>query len=172
MRKPVLITLSAVIAVLLGATGILYSKYQNSTKSYTDLQASDQETKNHYGEAINEIAAIQDTLNSIALGSGKLQSETSVAATNGDDAMARIAVIKADIERAKARINELDHQLKKSGVRVAGLNKMVENLKKTVAEREEMVTMLTTRVDSLQTRSPAWWPRFRRTGTRSRRRRW
>lgn len=151
MRKPIVITLSAVIALLLGATGILYSKYQQASTGYTNLQASEQETKNRYGEAINEIAAIQDSLNAIALGSGKLELETNLSSTSGDDALARIAVIKAGIERTKVRIIELDQELKKSGVKVAGLQKMITNLKKNVTEKEEQVAQLTTRVDSLQT---------------------
>ena len=151
MRKPTLFALVAVIVLLLGATAVLYSKYRTTTASYT-------ESKTRYGEAINEIASIQDSLNAIQLGDPSvrllpddLQAETRLSETRGDEALARIAVLKAGIERTKEKIEQLDASLRESGVQVVGLKKMIKNLKSTVGEKEKMVAYLSSRVDSLQT---------------------
>lgn len=158
MRKSVSFALIAAVAVLLGATAILMFKYRNTNAAYANLQAEEQATRERFAGAINEIAVIQDSLNAIALGDSaarllptQLQSELSLSESRGDAALERIAVIKAGIERTKDRIEQLDASLKHSGVRIAGLTKMVDNLKKSVVEKEAYVAELTGRVDSLQT---------------------
>jgi hypothetical protein len=65
--------------------------------------------------------------------------------------MDRIAVLKAGIERTKTRIRDLESRLKKSGVRIAGMERMIASLKETVTEKEGLVAQLSSRVDSLQT---------------------
>ena len=158
MRKPVLYVLAAVSVLLLGATAVLFQKYQQSTRSYTSLKAEEETTRARYGAAINSIAAIQDSLNGLVLGesgvqqlSSELQAENRLTATEGDEVLGRIAVLKAGIERTKARIEQLDSSLKKSGIKITGLEKMIAGLKRTVAEKEERMTLLTVQVDSLQT---------------------
>jgi uncharacterized coiled-coil protein SlyX len=83
--------------------------------------------------------------------SGSLQSEQRLTPEQGHEAMDRIAMLKGSIERTKTRIAELETSLKKSGVKISGLQKMVAGLKRTVEEKETLVAELTTRVDSLQT---------------------
>ncbi len=166
MRKPILpIVLAALIVLLLVATGVLYQRLDQksqalvkSTNDYATLQANEQETRARYGQAIDEIAAIQDSLNAIALGNEgakaletQLQEEKSLTQNRGDKVLARIAVIKAGIERAKGRIQDLDKRLKASGVKVAGLEKMIQNLRATVAEKETQIAQLTERVQTLET---------------------
>ena len=158
MKNPAQVALIALVVVLLGATGILFQKYRTASASYVQSQASEAETRNRYGRAINEIASIQDSLNAIVLGDeaaklepSQLNSEQRLTASQSDAAMERIAVLKAGIERTKVKIEELDAKLKAAGVKAAGLQKMVTNLKKTVADKESEVAMLTTRVQSLET---------------------
>lgn len=158
MRKPVLFALIAVIVLLAGSTALLFGKYRQSSNDYADAKSQAQATQERYGTAIDEIAAIQDSLNAIVLGDSAarlipsdLQTEQRLRETRGDEALARISLLKAGIERTKVKIQELDASLKRSGVRVAGLRRMVANLKRTVAEKEEMVAALSTQVDSLQT---------------------
>ena len=159
MRKSVGYTLAAIIVLLLGATGVLYSKYRAKTADYTETKAAEQSSEARYTEAINAIAEIQDSLSTVAIGdsgvrllSNQLQSEQRLTRTGQHEALERIAVLKAGIERTKARINQLEARLKKSGVKVAGLQRMIAGLKRTVSEREQMVADLSSRVDSLQTR--------------------
>jgi peptidoglycan hydrolase CwlO-like protein len=159
MRKPVLfVSLGIAIIVLLGLAGVLYQRLQQKTAEYTTLQADEQAARNRYGEAVNEIAAIQDSLNAIMVGDDgaqalatQLEAEKSLSRDRSDEAVARIAVIKAGVQRAKNRIKELEAQLQKSGVQVAGLEKMIKNLRATVAEKEALIAQLTTRVGELQT---------------------
>lgn len=159
MRKPVLfMSLAVAVVVLLGVAGVLYQRLQQRTSEYAALQKDEQAARDRYGEAINEIAAIQDSLNAIVLGeegtqalTTQLEAEKSLSRDRGDEAVARIAAIRAGLQRAKDRIKELEDQLQKSGVKVAGLEKMIRNLRATVAEREAVIAQLTQRVEQLQT---------------------
>jgi archaellum component FlaC len=112
--------------------------------------------RDRYGNAIGEIAAIQDSLNAIVLGQeearlvSELDAESRLTESQGDQALARISVIKAGIERTKDRIQDLDRDLKARGVRIAGLEKMIDGLKRSVADKEARVAALATQVDTLQ----------------------
>jgi hypothetical protein len=157
MRKPIQYILLVIIVILLGATAFFYQKYQKSSLEYANMVTQEQTARNQYGEAINSIAAIQDSLSSIVLGdsaarliSGNVQSERRLSNTQREEVLDRIAVLKAGVERTKARIEVLDGELRRSGVRVAGLRKMVAHLKETVTEKEALMTQLTARADSLQ----------------------
>jgi len=159
MRKPVLfVSLAVAVLLLLGVAGVLYQKLQQKSTDYAALQADEQAARERYGESINEIAAIQDSLNAIMLGdegaqalATQLEAEKSLSRDRGDEVVARIAVIKAGLLRAKNRIRELDSQLQKSGIQVAGLEKIIRNLRTTVAEKEALIAQLTQRVEALQT---------------------
>jgi archaellum component FlaC len=159
MRSPVVIALVAVALLLAGATALLYQKYSTTSASFAKLQTDEQEMRGRYGAAIDEIAAIQDSLNAIALGdsaaglvASSLDAEQRLSATQGDAALERIAVIRAGIERTKERIQVLDDQLHKNGVRIAGLQKMIAGLRRDVATKEQQVAVLSGQVDSLTTR--------------------
>jgi predicted RNase H-like nuclease (RuvC/YqgF family) len=143
---------------LLASTAVFYSKYQKSEANVAQMTAENQDTQLRYGQAINEIAAIQDSLNAIALGdeesrmiTGRGQGEVPLPATSREQAFARIEELKAGIARTKERITELDAKLKHSNIRIGGLQRMVENLKKSVGEKETMIADLTTQVASLET---------------------
>ncbi len=150
MRGIALFVLIAVCVLLVGATAVLFRKYEKSTADFAESQT-------RYNEAINAIAEIQDSLFAIppgdsALGvpSGDLATEQSLTEPQTRQALDRIALINKSIGRTKARIRELEQRLEKSGVRVAGLQRMIASLKQSVAEKETLVTHLTGRVDSLQ----------------------
>src|SRR4051812_36012610 len=99
MRNNTQMGLIAIIVLLLGGSAILFAKYRQTSANYANVQQSEQNTKNQYGEAINEIAAIQDSLNAIAVGGpeGSLNStqdqERRLRESRGDVALARIAVL-------------------------------------------------------------------------------
>lgn len=158
MRKTGVAVLVLVCLALLGATVVFYSKYHKSTTAYAQMTASEAATRARYGEAINEIATIQDSLNAIVVGeeaagalAARSKSEVEVPPSVRDQVLARIAMLKEGLERTKTRIQTLDTRLKKSGVRIAGLEKMITGLKSSVAEKEQVIAQLDTQVDSLQT---------------------
>lgn len=150
MRGLALFLLIAVVVLLIGATGLLFRKYEKSSSDYAQSQT-------RYNEAISAIAEIQDSLFAITAGdstvgalSQGLRTEQTLTEPQTQQALEQIATINKSISRTKARIAELEGKLKKNGMRVAGLERMINGLKQSVAEKEAMVTTLTGRVDSLQ----------------------
>jgi len=157
MKKPVLVGLVAVIAVLLGSTVVLYQKYQQSTTDYTAMKASEQDARSRYSEAFGAIAEIQDSLSAINVGGtqilpSNLSAEQRLSMPNKQEALDRIALLNTSIQRTKTRISQLESNLKKNGIKVKGLQKMIANLKTDLAAREATVAELTSRVDELNTR--------------------
>jgi uncharacterized coiled-coil protein SlyX len=158
MRKPVVIALALISLVFVGTTGAFYSKYKKSVESYAQLKSEDESTRSRYGAALTEIATIQDSLNAIVLGENGLRgvaaqsrAEVQMPPTVHDQVLERIAMLKGAIERTKDRIQMLDSRLKKNGIKIAGLEKMVAGLRSSVAEKEELIAQLSTQVDGLQT---------------------
>ena len=158
MRTTPVLMVTVVALLLLGATGLFYVKYHKATADYAQLRSDDDNTRLRYGQAINDIAAIQDSLNTIVLGTeeakmipAQLESEMRLSQNRGDEAMARIAVIKAGIERTKVKIEDLNATLERNGVKIEGLEKMIHGLRRSVAQREAMIAHLSTTVDSLTT---------------------
>lgn len=152
MSKSALFVLLTVIVLLIGAGAVIYQRYRTTSAEYAASQA-------RYNEAIDAIAEIQDSLTAITprdstvgmLAQG-LQAEQGLTAPQTQQALERIALINGSIQCTKEKIRELEANLGKSGVRIAGLQRMVGNLKHSVAEKEALVGQLSVRVDSLQTR--------------------
>lgn len=156
MRKTVLFGLVAVILVLGGATGMLYGKYKKSQSDYAAMQSAEETARNRYANTIDAIAEIQDSLNAITVGDANVKmnrgdGEGQISNPSGQETLDRIAQLRAGIERSKQRINQLESSLKKSGIKVAGLQKMVAGLKQSVEEKEALVASLSTQVDTLTT---------------------
>ncbi len=144
--------------VLAGVACKLNQNLAQSRTEYATLRADEAATRERYGQAIGEIAAIQDSLEAIVVGDDgtrkleeQLDTERSLSRERSDETMERIAVIRAGVERAKARIQDLEARLQASDVKVAGLEKLVQNLRASVAEKELVITQLTARVEELQT---------------------
>lgn len=159
MRKTGVVLLILVALGLLAATYVFYSKYRKSAADFAQATTEEEQTRLQYGQAINEIATIQDSLNAIAFGEEAVQmlpargpNETQLPPTRRDQVIARISMLKTGLERTKARIQELDDRVKRSKVRIAGLERMLAGLKSTVAEKEQVISQLTTQVDTLETR--------------------
>lgn len=159
MRRAGVFVLALISVALIGTTSVFYSKYKRSAADYSAMTVEKESMRQRYGQAIDEIATIQDSLNAIALGEdaarmipAQAEAEVQGTGTQRDQVLARIAFLKAGIERTKQRITELDASLRKSGVKVAGLQRMVTSLRQNLAEKEALVAQLTTQVDTLQTR--------------------
>jgi hypothetical protein len=151
--------------VLIGATvlfaGIATALYVDNRKTDTELanaKLSESQVQERYSRTIESIAEIQDSLDAISLGpegtamfEGKTEAERRMSGANRRDALDRIAVLRTSIAQNKERILQLESSVKKSGVKVAGMEKLIASLKRNVAEKEDMVAILNTRVESLNT---------------------
>jgi cell division septum initiation protein DivIVA len=158
MRKPLQMLLAVAVLLLGGATIFLYSQYQKSQSSNASLQTSNRDTQDQYAQTINAIAEIQDSLSAIATGDksmpfepSNLHSERRMAAPNGQEALERIGLLRASIDRNKKRIERLESELHHSGLKVSGLQKMVASLRKTTTEKEQQIAELSAQVGTLQT---------------------
>jgi DNA repair exonuclease SbcCD ATPase subunit len=158
MRKPLQFVLAAAVVVLAGAAAFFYSQFQKTTASYSTLQASDQATRDQYEQTINSIAEIQDSLNALALGNSKvpaesqsLTAERKMGVPTRQEALDRIAMLRASLDRSKERIQRLEQRVHSSGIKIAGLQRMLTNLKESSAQKEQELAELTAQVDQLKT---------------------
>lgn len=157
MRKPVQIILIVVAVLLAASAAVLYGKLKSQGTELASTQLSVQQSEDRYNRTIDAIAEIQDSLNAISVGPGgaivpgNVRQEQRMGGPSGQEALDRIAALRSGIEANKTRINELEANLKKSGVKTASLEKLIKGLRSTVAEKEMQVAQLTSQVDSLHT---------------------
>jgi uncharacterized coiled-coil protein SlyX len=158
MRRYIWIPLLVLAVVLTGVAVKLDQNLEQSRTQYAALRADEIATRERYGQAIGEIAAIQDSLEAIVVGDDgtrklteQLDAERSLSRERSDETMDRIAVIRAGVERAKARILDLESRLQENDVKMAGLEKLIQNLRAAVVEKELVIVQLTARVEELQT---------------------
>ncbi len=157
--KKIILPILALAAIGLGGWAVsLNQKLTQSQADYTSLQAQEQATSARYAAAIDEVASIQESLKGIDFGDEgtkaletELAQEQNLSKDQGEQTMARINEIKANVEHAKNRIKDLEDKLKKSDTKVAGLEKLIKGLRATVVEKEAQIAQLTTRVNELQT---------------------
>lgn len=159
MRKPFAIGLAVLLVAAVIGGGWAYTKYQETSATLEEVRADEMETSERYAAAINEIAVIQDSLNAIVLTDGESAllarhdgDEVRLTETSTDQALQRIEAVKAGIQRAKDRIESLEHDLHASGVKVDGLERMISNLHTTVAAKEDRIERLTMEIGTLETR--------------------
>jgi chromosome segregation ATPase len=158
MRKPILFALLAVIAVLTIVAALLFVRNRKVSSEYTNMRLAEETARVGYSEAFNAITEIQDSLNAISVGdttvqmlSTGAQSELKVTEGVRRQALDRVNVINASLKRNREKLRQLEAGLRKSGVKVASLEKMIVTLKQTMLEKETLVARLTGEVDSLQT---------------------
>lgn len=158
MNRTPTIVLGLLTLILAGSAVHLYQRNQQTEATLQTVQSSEQDAQQRYADAFRDIAEIQDSLNSITLNDGSqqlssraLQSELKMAGPNRREALERIAQLDASIQRTKARIRELEATQKRSGIKIAGMERVIANLKQTVLTKEASIAALTGRVDSLQT---------------------
>jgi len=156
MRKHLQTILAVAVLLLGGATVFVYSQFKHSQADNASLQSANRSTQDQYGRTIEAIAEIQDSLNTLALGdktmpfeSSTLRQERNLGAPSAQEALERISLLRAGIERSKHRIDQLERDLHHSGLRTAGLQKLVASLRETTAEKERQVAELTAQVDTL-----------------------
>ena len=158
MRKPLILALAVLVAALGGTSAYLYNKSQKTAADYLAMKDAEEQARTRYGQTIDAIAEIQDSLNAISSGdkdlkmiAGDLSSEQKLSGRQGREALDRIADLRASIQRSKQRIQQLESSVKASGVKQAGLQRLIAQLKSSVEEKQAMIAMLSGRVDTLQT---------------------
>ena len=157
MRKSVQYALIAAIVVLVGLAAVLFVGYQRKSVDYANMKTAEETSRAGYAEAFNAIAEIQDSLNAIATGdsavrmlSAGAQSELKVTEAMRRDALERVALLNAGLQRNKERIRRLEAGLKKSGLQVASLERMISDLKEQTLQKETYIAQLSGRVETLQ----------------------
>lgn len=158
MRKLISITLVLAGLVLVAATATLWQRNQQLTASVEDARKSQDATNTQYSDAIAAISAIQDSLGALGVPEatspvlpGTQATEGGFSAARGREALDRIALLKAGITRTKGRIRQLESRLRVNGIHIAGLQRMIDNLKRTVGDREAQLVSLSGQIDSLHT---------------------
>jgi hypothetical protein len=153
MRKNVQYSLIAVIAVLAVATIALFVQYRKTSADYAETKIAEETARTNYAQTIDAIAEIQDSLNAISVGDPSAMSsgnQEALSGAKGQEALDRIALLRASIVRNKERILGLEASLKQRGQKVRGLERLIANLKQDVKDKETLITTLSTSVDSLQ----------------------
>lgn len=146
------------LLVLAGLSAVLYFQNRQGQLALQEARAREDATHRRYESAIDDIAAIQDSLNAITFGedqndlsSSGVSAERRLSPNRTDDALQRVAILRNGIQRTRERIVELETRLKESGKKNAGLERMISNLKAGLKTKEEMVAQLTGQVDQLNT---------------------
>jgi hypothetical protein len=146
------------LVVLAGVSTVLFVRYRQGELALQEARAREDATHRRYESAIDDIAAIQDSLNAITFGeeqndlsSSGVDAESRLSPNRTDDALARVAQLRSGIERTRARIVELEQRLEGNGQKVAGLERIVNQLKSNLARKEAMVAELQGEVRTLNT---------------------
>jgi hypothetical protein len=156
MRKNMQVAIAALVLAVVAASAVFYNLYSKALNSLETAEQSERTTQDQYAQAISEIAEIQDSLATIMPEGEKLQGSTSysreqaLGGPNSQQILERIASVRAGLERGKARISQLESNLKASGVRVASLQKLVSGLRRSVQEKEDQLTSLSTQLAQVQ----------------------
>jgi uncharacterized coiled-coil protein SlyX len=148
--RPSTALLSLLTVALVVVCVSLYSKTREDARSLDGMERNAQAMRVRYGQAVQEISVIQDSVNAIAVDAAHLMRISSLGAerklspTGGSETLARIAEVRA-------RLQSLESRIQQSDIRIAGLDRLVKQLKQGLAEKEQQVAQLGTQVDSLHT---------------------
>ena len=158
MRKTTLWVFVGVTVLLAGVATALYMQNQKTHQQLASSQMSESQVQDRYDRTLESIAEIQDSLDAISVGpegralfEGKPEAERRLSGPNRQDALDRIAALRTSIAQNKERIHTLEANVKKSGLKMASLNKLITSLKHNVAEKEDEIAILNARVESLNT---------------------
>ncbi len=158
MRRPITLAMAAAIVLLAGAAGLFFTKYMTTKYEYNDVKNAEESARSQYADAFSAIAEIQDSLNAIAIGdrglpmvSDGLRAEQRLTQPNKREALERIAMLNAGVERTKEKIRRLEGTLHRKNLRLDGLEKLIATLKRDLSGKEMLIAQLSGSVDSLQT---------------------
>ena len=157
----VILTLSIILMVAALAAGIYY--YRDSVVKQEQLAQMEQENQGLITEkdqltgfideitgSINEIGAklrdVREQRVQITSLMPLAESDTTVKA----EILGNIAAIENQLISDRHSLDELEARIKKSGLRIRALEKMVANLKLEIAENQETIAQLNTRITEQQ----------------------
>lgn len=153
MKKPFVL---AVILVLLAMVTVLSVKYDRQSDRFAASRRAEESVRAQFNTALESIAEIQDSLDAIVpeeaplRGLGQTPELGSASAQSQKERMlTAIGDLKESIRFSGQRIRDLEKSLHGSQAEVAGLKRVIDNLKRSVAEKEALVQRLTLKVDSL-----------------------
>lgn len=151
MRKPALIILSLAALVMAACIILLAVKYRDTRRA--ELTVRDQ-----FNAALQSVAEIQDSLSAIVPLEARVlrmsqssETGTPIGLTQKERMLNSIAELKESIRNTRERIRQLEVSLSTSQAEAASLTRIIDNLKRSVHEREVTISHLTARVDSLVT---------------------
>jgi hypothetical protein len=167
---------AAVIVLFAGAVAFLLMKNAETSSQLQGALQTQQETQDQYATAIGQIAEIQDSLSTILPEGRKLpgaassySSEREMGGPNSREILDRIANLRAGLERGKERVRELEASLRRSGLKLASLQKLVGGLRHTISEKEQQLTELASELsgvrDTLRVRDASLQERQRQLAT-------
>lgn len=156
MRRPVGILLGVVALILAIVAVVYYNKYEKTQNDLAQTEQAQEKSEGNYQKTMDAIAEIQDSLNAISLGDTSVsrlpwnpEPGQKMSRADEQQALERIALLRQSISRNRARIDELETDLKQRGVKIASLDRMITTLKKQLNDKEEIVMLLNGRVDDL-----------------------
>lgn len=136
----------------------LMAKLAQAQKDRESFQQQLGERDRHIEQVMDEINGIYTELEQARIKEGKLvqrSREAGGVAESGEidtreKFLSSIKDIGNDLRENRKRIADLQSRLKKNQVELAGLNKLVENLKVTIEEREQSIARLEAKVQGLE----------------------
>jgi hypothetical protein len=147
---------SLVAVVLAIVAAVYYNKYEKTQGDLATTQQAQEKSEGNYQKTMEAIGEIQDSLNAISLGDTNVsrlpwnpEPGQKLSRADEQQALERIALLRQSISRNRERIDDLEARLKKNGVQVASLHRMVDQLKKQLEDKQEIVMLLDSRVDDL-----------------------
>lgn len=157
MKKAVPVILGLAAAAMLVIVIVLAIKYRDQGAMYAESRQAEETVRTQFNAALESIAEIQDSLTAIAPDEtrlNRLSQEAEMGShatqTQKERMLSTIADLQASIKNTRQRIRELESSLKGSQAEVAGLKRVIDNLKRSVGDKEAMIVRLTARVDSLK----------------------
>jgi hypothetical protein len=158
MNKAATTVLVLVVLLLAGGGLVLWQKYRTLQGNYESVRSSQDATQLRYGDALTAIAEIQDSLSTLGVSEatrpllpGSPAAERGLSVLRGREALDRIALLKAGIERTKTRLRDLESRERMSTVKISGLERVIQGLRRSITDKEAIIAGLTNSVDSLHT---------------------
>lgn len=157
MKKPVWITLAAVLAVAMSAWVWTLSNEKKSVEGqYAQAVATGDSLRTSFDVALASIAEIQDSLTAILPSESSVMHMSDQVETGGpmtasrkDQVLRSISDLQGSIQRSKEMIASLEVRLGEQDVKIESLEKIIAGLKRTVNDREQMIASLNNKVETL-----------------------
>jgi hypothetical protein len=156
MKTTVRVMLVLVAAAMLVCIVLLARSYRRQSAQYAESRLAEETVRDQFNAALESIAEVQDSLAVIAPAEAHLMElsraaelGTQVTSTQKERMLSTIADIKTSISNTRQRVRDLERNLEGSRAEATGLRKIVDGLKRSVAEKEATIQQLAGMVDSL-----------------------